>query len=234
MALFAFFGLWETTLLAAAGAASVPVLIDPLDRRWYVVVTWAAMRFCWRPRSRTRGACGSSSSSCSWWRTALVLLVVLAMASVMPWAENLWAAVFPGAAGGVIQRNRWHHVLVIDGSLSMNLANEGSTCFERARQLARQRIKHASAGDGFSVLLMKDNPTWIVGETSQDARKVAREVEDIQATHGNASVPATLGMVLGQARGQRRPLSHAGRLLLHRHAAGDVGERAVAGRVGRE
>ena len=45
MALLAFFGLWETTLLAGATAVSVPVVIHLLNRRRYRIVTWAAMRF---------------------------------------------------------------------------------------------------------------------------------------------------------------------------------------------
>src|SRR5207237_5545276 len=49
--------------------------------------------------------------------------------------------------------------------------------------------------DGFSVLLMKDSPAWIVGEVAHDARKVSREIEQVQAGHGNASLPATLNMV---------------------------------------
>jgi len=51
MALLAFFGLFETTLFGAA-AVSVPVLIHLLNRRRYRVVTWAAMRFLLRGKSR--------------------------------------------------------------------------------------------------------------------------------------------------------------------------------------
>ena len=49
MALLAFFGLWETSILAGATAVSVPVLIHLLNRRRYRVVTWAAMRFLMEP-----------------------------------------------------------------------------------------------------------------------------------------------------------------------------------------
>ena len=42
--LFAFFGLWETTLAVGAGAITVPIIIHLLNRRRFKVVTWAAMR----------------------------------------------------------------------------------------------------------------------------------------------------------------------------------------------
>ncbi len=64
--------------------------------------------------------------------------------------------------------------------------------------MAIDKVNEAPAGDGFSVLLMKDNPVWIVGEVSHDSRKVIREIEQLHASHGNASVPATLNMVAGK------------------------------------
>src|SRR3954452_8302280 len=97
--MFAFFGVWETTLLAAAGAVSVPVLIHLLNRRRYKVVTWAAMRFLLAAQKQNTRRMRLEQLLLLLVRAALVLLVVLAMASVMPWAENVWAAVWPQGAG---------------------------------------------------------------------------------------------------------------------------------------
>ena len=127
---------------------------------------------------------------------ALVALIVFAMASVMPWAENVWAYIWPEGSGAVAQRGgRTHHILVLDGSLSMNLMSDGKTLFDRDRQMAIDKVKESPQGDGFSVLLMKDNPVWIVGEASHDGRKVIREIEQVRASHGNGSVPSMLNMV---------------------------------------
>ena len=79
-----------------------------------------------------------------------------------------------------------HHVFVLDGSLSMNLRS-GQVLVRRLP--ARHRQGAGSPGDGFSVLLMRDTPVWIVAEASQDHRQVKRELEDLRAGHGNASVP---------------------------------------------
>ena len=39
------------------------------------------------------------------------------------------------------------------------------------------KVNDAPAGDGFSILLMKEHPDWIIGETSQDKRAVVRELK---------------------------------------------------------
>jgi hypothetical protein len=206
MSLFGFFGLWETTLLAGVGAVSVPVIIHLLNRRRYKVVTWAAMRFLLAAQKQNTRRMRLEQLVLLLVRTSLVALIVFAMASVMPWAENVWAVVWPEGSGVVAERGgRTHHILVLDGSLSMNLAVEGKTLFDRARQMALDKVKEAPAGDGFSVLVMKDNPAWIVGEISHDARKVSREIEIIGPSHGNASVPAALNMVAAKvAEGSSR------------------------------
>src|SRR5260370_26017600 len=97
--------------------------------------------------------------------------------------------------------------MVLDASLSMNLKDGDKTIFERARKLAMEKIESCQAGDGFSVLLLKDNSSWLIGEASQDKRKVLAELEVARGSHGNASVPTALNMVAGKLTeaGQRFP-----------------------------
>ena len=196
MTLFAFFGLWETTLLAGAGAVSVPVIIHLLNRRRFKVVTWAAMRFLMAAQKQNTRRMRLEQLILLLVRCALVALIVFAMASVTGWAENVWAVIWPEGSGAVANRGgRTHHLIVLDGSLSMQLSSDGKTLFDRARQMALDKVKSAPSGDGFSVLLMKDSPTWIVGEASHDSRKVIREIEQLRGSHGNASVPSTVNLV---------------------------------------
>ncbi len=194
--LFAFFGLWETTLAVGAGAVSVPIIIHLLNRRRYRIVTWAAMRFLLAAQRQNTRRLRLEQLILLLVRVAVIALIVIAMASVTPWAEKVWGYFWPeGGRPGAQHGARIHHVIVLDGSLSMNAMNDGTPLFERARQLAIAKIKQAPAGDGFSVLLMKENPTWIVGEASYNAGKVIREIEAIRSGHGNSSLPATLNMV---------------------------------------
>lgn len=195
-ALLAFFGFWTTTLAAAAGAASVPIIIHLLNRRRYKIVVWAAMRFLLAAQKQNTRRLRLEQLLLLCLRICILLLLVFAMASVMPWMESLWAAIWPEGSGTSVSRgSRAHHVLVLDGSLSMNRKVGGRTAFDQAVQLALQKVRNAPAGDGFSVLLMKDNPVWIVSEPSQDHRRVAREIEALRCSHGNSAVPAVLNMV---------------------------------------
>ncbi|MBI3412269.1 MAG: VWA domain-containing protein [Planctomycetes bacterium] len=195
-ALVGFFGLWTTTLLAGIGAVSVPIIIHLLNRRRYKIVVWAAMRFLLAAQKQNTRRIRLEQIILLLVRTAIVALVVFAMASVMPWMENVWAAIWPEGGGKNPMRiSRTHHVIVLDGSLSMTLKDEGKSLFDRARQQAASIVKDGLAGDGFSVLLMKDTPVWIVGEASPDARRVIREIEALKPAHGNASVASMLNMV---------------------------------------
>src|SRR6185503_17056202 len=119
--LFAFFGLWETTLAVGAGAVSVPIIIHLLNRRRYKIVTWAAMRFLLNAQRQNTKRMRVEQLILLLCRMALVALIVFAMASVMPWAEEVWANWLPWDLGQKVNRNtRLHHVIVLDGSLSMN------------------------------------------------------------------------------------------------------------------
>lgn len=200
MALFAFFGLWETTLAVAAGAASIPVIIHLLNRRRFRIVTWAAMRFLLMAQKQNTRRMRLEQLILLAVRMLIVLLIVLAMASVMPWAERVWAHFWPDGAGFITTRSsRTYKIIVLDGSLSMNLAGAGGkTNFEKARGLAAKMVRESPSGDGFSVVLLKDSPVWVVAEPSQDGRKVAGEIDLLQATHGNAAVSAALNMIAGK------------------------------------
>jgi hypothetical protein len=198
--LLAFFGLWETTLAVAIGAASVPIIIHLLNRKRFQVVTWAAMRFLLLAQRQNTRKMRLEQLILLALRVLLILLVVLAMASVMPWAEEVWAGLWPDAAGFITARKgRIQKIVVLDGSLSMAVKLEGGkTAFERARELAREIVLDSQPGDGFSVAILKDSPSWVVGEISYDAPKVAREIELVRQAHGNGSVPALLNMVAGK------------------------------------
>lgn len=194
---FAFFGLWETTLAVGAAAASIPIIIHLLNRRRYQIVTWAAMRFLLRAQKQNTRRMRLEQLLLLAVRVLAVLLIVLAMAAVMPWAESLWAQFFPEGAGFITQRTgRTHRVLVIDGSLSMSARkNGGKSAFERACDKAVEIIEAAPPGDGFNVLLLKDAPTWVVAEIAADSTKLMREVRNLRPAHGNGIVANALNMV---------------------------------------
>src|SRR5437660_12748671 len=87
-----------TTLAVAAGAASVPIIIHLLNRNRFRVVTWAAMRFLLAAQRKNTRRMRIEQMILLAVRTLIVVLLVLAMASVMPWAEEGWHKLFPGGA----------------------------------------------------------------------------------------------------------------------------------------
>lgn len=181
----------------AAGAVSVPIIIHLLNRRRFRIVVWAAMRFLLNAQKQNTKRMRLEQIVLLAVRCLIILLVVLAMASATKWAEDtIWAAWWPDGSGVNVQRaGRVHHLLVIDGSLSMSQREGGKSAFERAVQLAADKVRSCPAGNGFSVLLLKDNPTWIIGEIAHDSRKVAREIEALKQSHGNSGTAAALNMV---------------------------------------
>ena len=86
---------------ALAGAVAVPIIIHLLNRRRYRIVVWAAMRFLLAAERKNAKKMRIEQLLLLAVRTALVLLLVLAMASVMPWTENVWAHFWPEGGGFV-------------------------------------------------------------------------------------------------------------------------------------
>ena len=89
----AFLGLFEAPLTAAAvagGAVSIPIIIHLLNRKRFRVVTWAAMRFLLAAQRKNSRKMRLEQLILLGVRCLMVLLLVLAMASVTPWAEAVW------------------------------------------------------------------------------------------------------------------------------------------------
>src|SRR6516165_4967300 len=182
---------------ALAGAVAMPIIIHLLNRRRYRIVVWAAMRFLLAAERKNAKKMRIEQLLLLAVRTALVLLLVLAMASVMPWAEKIWHALFPESVAKAADfgMQRTHRILVLDGSFSMATHIGDQTCFERAKSVAEQIVREAPRGDGFSVVLMSAPPKRIVPEPSEDSSKVVAEIEAIRLPHGNADLAATLNTV---------------------------------------
>ncbi len=199
MTLFAFlgFGIWAT-LGVGVGAMSIPVIIHLINRRRYKIVPWAAMKFLLAAQKQTRKRMRIEQLLLLLVRMGIIALVLFAMAAVMPWAESFWASIpflQKMGTGNKARAHRIHHVLVLDASLSMNQKVDDQTAFEIARQMALKKIDDNPSGDGYSVLLLKDNPTWLVADASLDARRVKREIEAVKPGHGNASLPVAMNMI---------------------------------------
>src|SRR5262245_37361989 len=192
-----FFGSPLVAFAALAGAVAVPIIIHLLNRRRFRVVVWAAMRFLLAAERKNAKKMRIEQFILLAVRTALVALLVLAMASVLPWSEKVWHALFPAsmARAASFGTTRTHKIVVIDGSFSMATRVGDQTCFENAKAVAEQIVRDSPRGDGFSVVLMGAPPRRIVPEPSEDANKVLAEIAAVRLPHGNADLAATLNTV---------------------------------------
>ena len=87
-------------LATLAGAASIPVVIHLLNRRRYRIVDWAAMRFLLAARRQNVRRLRIEQLLLLAVRTLLIVLLIAAMCSIMPWAEAVWQRLLPGAGRG--------------------------------------------------------------------------------------------------------------------------------------
>lgn len=184
-----------TTAGVGAAVVSIPIIIHLLNRRRYRIVQWAAMRFLLAAQRQQSRRMRLEQLILLLVRVAMVLLLVLAMASVMDWAEKAWAVLWPDGDIGHTADLATHKILVLDGSFSMAARVNGTSCFEKARTLARQIVADAGPGDSFSVVLMAAPPQRVVPGPSDAGARVIDALTGVRLPHGNADLPGTLNVV---------------------------------------
>src|SRR5947208_9552353 len=105
---FAFLNLWGT-ILVGVGAVAVPIIIHLLNRRRHQIVVWAAMRFLLNAQKQNTRRMRLEQLILLALRIVILVLLVIGMASVMPWAESAWAFVWPDGAGFLQARSGRTH-----------------------------------------------------------------------------------------------------------------------------
>ncbi|HEX3151457.1 MAG TPA: VWA domain-containing protein [Gemmataceae bacterium] len=180
----------------AGGAAAVPVIIHLLNRKRYVVVNWAAMRFLLAAQKKNVRRLKLEQWLLLATRTLLVLLIVLAMAAVMPWFEPVWQRILPGDAAAAPKSGRTHRIIVIDASFTM-AARRGDdvTRFDAARVQAHAVLDKSNPGDGYTLVMLSSPSQVIVAGPADDRDKVARELDELKLPHGSADVAGGLHSV---------------------------------------
>jgi hypothetical protein len=194
------FTTWWSALIVGAAAASVPIIIHLLNRKRFKVVTWAAMRFLLAAQKQNVRRMRLEQILLLAVRTLLIVLVVLAMASVTGWAEDLWKLVgLQGTGQRGAAHGRTHKIIVVDGSFSMAVRQpkDKETCYERARARAIDIINKSGSGDSYSIILMGGRSSQPLGLPSPNKTNVLGTFEKKlkRQPHGNADVAATLKQV---------------------------------------
>ena len=179
------FGFSSGWMLVWLAAAAVPLLLHLWNRRNHRETRWAAMEYLLAAMSKSSRRMRVENWLLLAIRTALVVLVVIAVAG--PYLQKAIGNFAPGQPA--------HKVLVIDGSYSMAYQPAEKSRFERARQLAIQMVEESSQGDAFSVVLMSAPPRVIIGEPSLDTQAVKGELQSLNVVHAGADLSRTLDEV---------------------------------------
>ena len=166
-------------------AASVPIIIHLWNRRNYRQMKWAAMEYLMAAIRKNSRRIQIEQLILLMIRALVILLVATA------WVDlNFDLGSTVGGLTGV--GTRTHTVLVLDGSYSMAYRQADPTSFERAKQMAVEKVEQAGPGDGFTLILMADPPQVIIGQPAFDPQDVMDVIENIQLRHHGADLVATL------------------------------------------
>lgn len=190
----------SATLLLWGLAAAIPIAIHLWSRRRHEEHAWAAMAFLMAAlRQHARRARFQE-----WLLLTLriAVLVLFAIALADPRTAGRANSAFPLAGG-----EPTHHVLVIDASYSMDLRHGERTGLDRAREAALAIVRNAPQGDGFSLVLLADPASVVLGEPVFDTAAVEQELNALRTAPAGADLTSTLARVrelLAQAR-QRVP-----------------------------
>jgi hypothetical protein len=163
-------------------AASAPLIIHLLSKRKYRETTWAAMRYLLAAVKKSTRRIQIEQ----WLLLAIrtLILLLLAGAVAQPYLEQVGV--------GLIQGQRTHKVLVIDGSYSMAYRPGDKSIFERAKEVAQEIVDHSGKGDGFTLILMTKPPRAIVHTPAFEPGDFKTEIANLRLPHGTADVPAAL------------------------------------------
>lgn len=188
-------------MLGWLAVAAAPLLIHLLSKRKYREVTFAAMSFLVAALKKNSRRIQLEQWILLALRTALIVLVVLALAE--PFLESAGLQTTTG--------EHVHKVIVLDGSYSMAFKPTDKSRFDRAKELADRIVDESVQGDGFTLVLMSAPPRAVVATPSFEARAMRSEIENLRLIHGGGDLPATLALVerlIDQAEKENNRFTH--------------------------
>jgi hypothetical protein len=186
-------------------SAAVPVVIHLLSRRRYNEMAWAAMEYLLAAMRKNARRIQLEQLLLLIVRVMILLVLAFALSDASCSLSSRLTRAFV-ATGGTT-----HHVIVIDGSYSMQYRDEDQTRFERAKELAAALVQSSQQGDGFTLILLADPPRAIVAAPAYDPADVVDEINALTGLDGSGNLTATLGEVekiLETARKEHPRLTH--------------------------
>ena len=155
--------------------AGVPTLIHLLNRRRFIVVDWAPMKYLKLTIRTNRRRMQIEQLLLLALRTLLMILIVLTVARI---------ALSKSSMGGwLAKRSRISRIVVLDDSLAMGYRTEGKTAFDRAKQAATEILRGTGNKDSVTFLTTSPASTPLIHDASlEDSNKIISQIESMQPT----------------------------------------------------
>ncbi len=172
--------------LLAGVAAAVPVALHLLHRRRPQPVPFATLRFLQEAIAKTR----RSRHLTNLLALLMRVLIVLLLAAAFSRPKVRFAKFIPRGTRSVF--------IILDGSASMHFLDGEQSCFDRARDWARELVGSLSEGDRVAVLIPgRANPDLVYPEVS-DHEGVISQLAQAEPGFGRADLARTLSDLLAR------------------------------------
>ncbi len=178
------FGFGNLAMLGWLAVAAAPLLIHLYNRHRHREAPWAAMEFILAALRKHSRRLRLHQWLLLAVRTALILLVVIALAE--PYTSELGLTFAPGKPT--------HRVFVIDTSFSMDALVDQQSRLDVAKRLIADLVADTVQGDGFTLVRMSDPPTAIVRSPAFSRQDFLAELQAVEITHGGADLAAALAV----------------------------------------
>ena len=191
------FSFVHPAMLGGLALASLPVIIHLLNRRRFKTMEWAAMDFLLKAAVRNRRRVRLENLLLLLLRTALVLLLITAVARPFSREQDALASLF-GASGPT------ERVLLLDNSHSMRAGQGNRSAFDTAKALAKrmvERLHDEKSSDRLTLLLgcrprEAEEAFRRVSVASGHGPQLARAIDALQPSDGTFDAVASVEAIL--------------------------------------
>jgi hypothetical protein len=175
-------------LLSGLVIAGIPVLIHLLNRRRFIVVDWAPMKYLKLTIRTNRRRMQLEQLILLALRTLLMILLVLTVARIALSKSSL--------GSWLSKRARVSRVIVLDDSLAMGYRTAGKTDFDIAKQAASEMLRSTGSKDAITFLTTTPAASPLVKEASlDDPTRLVGQIDVMQPTDAAANWAGTFKTV---------------------------------------
>jgi hypothetical protein len=169
-------------LVGGVAALSIPIIIHLFHKSRFQVVKWGAMHLLESVIRTNQRRIRIEQIILLMVRAAIPLILALLM------ARPVWKG-----AQALLGDSKTSTVVLLDNSYSMEASRAGQTNFAVAREEAARIVNNFRRGSDVQVILMGEGGSTLLDAPTYDIPRAAKELGQLDAGFGAATVPAALG-----------------------------------------